>query len=56
MVHLLKVLQMVNDKENLRRRHLDVVRLHQFLCRELQLDALDALRNRDELLRDDYLT
>ena len=43
MVHLLKVLQMVNDKENLRRRHLDVVRLHQFLCRELPQDALDAL-------------
>ena len=56
MVHLLKVLQMVNDKENLRRRHLDVVHLHQFLCWELRLDALDVLRNRDELLRDDYLT
>ena len=56
MVHLLKVPQMVNDKENLRRRHLDVVHLHQFLCWELRLDALDVLRNRDELLRDDYLT
>ena len=56
MGHLLQALQMVNDMENLRRPHQDVVHLHRYLYREHRLDVLDVLQNRDELRRDDCLT